>query len=58
MAELGITNVKNDRISDLVDQSSKNDQLEYPLFGSSKLSDFVFEVPIVFMAPVIFANPS
>ncbi len=58
MAELGITDIRNHRISDLVNRSAKNDQLEHSFSGSSKLSDSVFQVPIVFTAPTISATPS
>ena len=56
MAELGTTDVKNDRMSNLVDRYAKNDQLEYPFSGSSKLSDSVFQVPIVSTALTISAT--
>ena len=58
MAELGNTDTRNDRISDLVDRHAKNDQLDNPFSGPSKLSDFVFQVPIVSTAPLISATPS
>lgn len=58
MVELGINNVKNDRMSDLVDRSAKKSQLEYPFSGPSTLSDSVFQVPIVPTAPIISATPS
>ncbi len=56
MAELGTTNIKIDRISDLVDRSAKNHQLKCLFFYSSKLSDSVFQVPIVSMALTISAT--
>lgn len=58
MAELGTTDTKNDRISDLVDRHAKNDQLDNPFSGPSKLSDSVFQVPIVSTAPLISATNS
>ncbi len=53
MAELGTTDNKNDHISDLVDRQAKNDQLEHPFSGPFKLSDSVFQVPIVSAPPLI-----
>ena len=58
MAELGNTDTRNDRISDLVDRHAKNDQLDNPFSGPSKLSDSVFQVPIVSMAPLVSATPT
>ena len=58
MAELGTTDTRNDQISDLVDQYAKNDQLDNPFSGPSKLSDSVFQVPIVYTAPLISATLS
>ncbi len=58
MVELDTTDTKNDWISDLVDPNAKNDQLDYPFFGPSKLSDSVFQVPIVSTTPFISATPS
>ena len=40
MAELGTTDTKNDRISDLVDRHSKNDHLDNLFSDPFKLSDF------------------
>ena len=56
MAELGTTNNKNDCISDLLDWYAKNDQLKYPFSGPSKLSDLIFQVPIVSTAHLISAS--
>ena len=53
MAELGTTDIKNDRISDLVDWHAKNDQLEHPFSGPSKLSNSAFQVPVVSAPPLI-----
>ena len=58
MVELGTTDTKNGRISDLVDRYSKNDELDNPLSGPSKLSDFLFQASIVSTAPFILATPS
>ena len=58
MAELGTTDNKNDCISDLVDWHAKNDQLEHPFSGPSKLLDSIFQVPIVPTAPLISASLS
>ncbi|MCJ1347605.1 hypothetical protein MMC31_005833, partial [Peltigera leucophlebia] len=58
MVELGTTDIKNDRMSDLVDRSAKKTQLAHPFSGPSTLSDFVFQVPVVPTAPLISASPS
>ena len=58
IAELGTTDTWNNRISDLVDRHSKNDQLDNPFSGPSKLSDSVFQVLIVSTAPLISGTPS
>lgn len=58
MAELGTTDIKNDRISDLVDWHAKNDQLEHPFSGSSKLSNSTFQVPVVTAPPLISTSSS
>ena len=58
MAELGTTDNKNDRISNLVDRQAKNNQLEHPFSGPSKLSDSVFQVPVVSAPPLISASLS
>ncbi len=42
----------------MVYRSIKNDQLEHSFSGCSKLSDFVFQVPIVSLAPTISVTPS
>ena len=55
MAELGTIDNKNDHISDLVDWHAKNNQLKHPFSGLSKLSNLVFQVPIVSTAPLISA---
>ncbi len=47
MAALGTTDIKNDRMSDLVDQSAKKTQLDHLFSGPSTLLDSVFQVPIV-----------
>lgn len=51
MVELGTTNIKNDRMSDLVDRSAKKTHLEHPFSGPSTLSDSVFQVAIIPTAP-------
>ncbi len=58
MAELGITYTKNDQIRDLVDQYAKNDQMDKPFSGPFNLSDCVFQVPMIFTAPLISASQS
>ena len=58
MVGLGTTEVKNDRISDLVDRSAKKTQLEHPFSGLSTLSDSVFQVSIIPTAPLIAATLS
>ena len=58
MTVLGTTDVINDRISDLVDRSAKNDQLKHLFSGSSKHSDSIFQVSIVSTVPIISATPS
>ena len=58
MAKPSTTDVKNDQISDFVDRSAKNDQLEQIFSHFSKLSDSVFQVLIVSTAPTISATPS
>ena len=47
MVELGTTDIKNDRMSDLVDRSAKKTHLERPFSGPSTLSDSVFQVSII-----------
>lgn len=42
MVELGTTNIKNDRMSDLIDRSAKKTQLDHPYSGLSTLLDSVF----------------
>ena len=56
MAELDTTDNKNDCISDLVDWQAKNNQLKHPFSGHFKLSDFVFQVPVVSAPPLIPAS--
>ncbi len=58
MAELGTTDNKNDCISDLVDWQVKNNQLEQPFSGPSKLSDSIFQVSVIFTPPLILASLS
>ena len=58
MVELVTTDIRNDRMSDLVDRSAKKDQLQHPFSDPSTLSDSVFQVPIVPTAPIISATPS
>lgn len=57
MVELDTTDIKNDRMSDLVNRSAKKTQLDHPFFGPSTLSDSVFQVPIVLAAPLITTPP-
>ena len=56
MAKLDTIDNKNNCISDLVDRHAKNDQLKHLFFGSSKLLDLVFQVPIVSTALLIFVS--
>ena len=58
MARLDTIGSKNDHISNLVDLYTKNNQLEYLFSGFFKLLDLVFQVLIVFMAPLISAFSS
>ena len=53
MAKLGTIDNKNDRISDLVDQQAKNDQLEHTFSGPSKFSDSVFQILVISALPLI-----
>ena len=58
MAKLGTTDIKNDCISDLIDRYAKNDQLEHLFFSLSKFSNFVFQVPVVSVPPLISTSSS
>ena len=51
-AELGNTDNKNDCRTNLVDWQAKNNQLEHSFSGPSKLSDSIFQVPVV-SAPLL-----
>lgn len=58
MVELAPTDIKNDRMSDLVDKSAKRAGLEQPFSGPSTLSDSVFQAPVIPPVPLISAAPS
>ena len=58
MAELDTTNNKNDYISNLVNRQAKNDHFEHPFSGPSRLSDFVFQVPVVSAPPLVLTSLS
>lgn len=58
MADLGATNVKNDRMSHLIDMSTKKTQLEHPFSGLSILSHSVFPFSIILTAFVNTLIPS
>lgn len=56
MVELGITNIKNDQISDLVDWHAKNHQLNKLFSGPFKLLDSIFQAPIISTIPFILVT--
>ena len=58
IAKLGITDIKNDRISNLADWHAKKDQLEYLFSSPSKLPSTTFQVPVVFALPFISLSSS
>ncbi len=58
MADLRTTDTKNDQITDSVDWHAKNDQLDNPSSGLCKLSESVFQAPVVSTALFISATPS
>lgn len=56
MIELGTTNIKNDRMSYLIDQSAKKTQLDHPFSGLSALSDSIFQTPFIPPIPLATTN--
>ena len=58
MAELGTTDVKNDRMSDLVDRSAKKTQLGHPFSGPSTFLDLIFQISIIPTARLVASTPS
>ena len=58
MGELGTTNVKNDRISDLVDKSTKKTQPRHLFSSPFTFTDLVFQVSIIPTAPLVASTPS
>ena len=58
MVELGITNIKNDRMSDLINCFAKKAQLNHPFSGPFILLDSVFQAPVVPFMPLITTHPT
>lgn len=58
IAELGITNVKNNKMSNLVDKSIKKILLKHPFFDSFTFLDLVFYVFILLTAPLVTSTSS
>ena len=47
MIGLGTTDIKNDKRSDLADNSAKKTHLEHPPTSPSTFSDSVFQAPVI-----------
>ena len=58
MAELGNTNIKNDKMSDLIDRFAKKTQLGHLFSGLSILSVLIFQISIIPTAPLVILTPS
>lgn len=58
MIKLATTNIKNDKMSDLVDKSTKKSYLKQPFSGPSTLSDSVFQVLVILSTPVVITISS
>lgn len=55
---LGTTDIKNDKMSDLVVRSAKKIHLEHPSAGPSTFSDSVFQAPVIPSVVLVPTTPS
>ena len=58
MVELATTDIKNDKMSNLVDKFAKKSYLKQLFSSLFALSDLVFQVPVIPSAPVVTTSPS